>query len=976
MSHSQKNRPARRFSRRKSAIPNVRIIFSAGVRLRMSRSNDIASHLALLHEKLSLLEREAIIVTDGGQKFSLKERIAETRRDIAKLEAERAGLRPVGRDNAAARPGERFINVPGRNDFFTGREEILSRLHDTLKAEGRAAIKQAISGLGGIGKTQTAIEYAHRHAEEYACVLWTGAESESALTAGFASFAPHLGLPFLEKTDEQVAAVKGWLTQHPGWLLILDNADTPKIVADFLPSPLTGAVLLTSRATNFDALTLATATELDVLTPDEAAAFFGKRTGRTLADAETAAAKELAEELGHLPLALEQAAAFVKKNRVSFGKYLELYGTRRLAILKKSGTEAGNYRLTVETTWGLNFEQVEMASPAAADILRMSAFCAPDPIPFAVVEKGAGEISAALSEALAQAAIVNEVLSPLTDYSLITMDGEREEFSVHRLVQAVTRERLGTQDREWAERAVKATLAAFPAGDFKHWPVFERLTPHGTHLAGVIEEFGLETAEAGGLLNLCGYFLRERARYGEAKPLYERALAIAEKALGPEHPHTAMSLNNLAGVYRERGEYGKAEPLFERALAITEKSCGSNGPETAISLNSLAMLYEAQGKYTKALALAERSLAIRQEVFGSERYETAISLKNLAEIYKIQGNYVKARTFYAHALTIFEKVLGTEHPNTAKTLIGLATSYSRQGEYAKAFPLVEHALAIFEKTLGPQHPETAASLSNLAMLYEAQGEYTKAISLHERAWAIFGKTFGPEHLESALSLNNLALLYQMHGDHAKAFRFLQSALVITEEAMGACHPATATILNSLAALYCAQAEYEKAERLYERALAINEEAMGAHHPATATSLNNLAALYRERGEYGKALPLYERALVIFENVFCGHHPDVGRVLNNLGELHRAQAQYGKALPLLERALAIFEKTLGLDHPDTAKSLNHLAYFYFTQQDYKKASSLLERTLAIFEKTFGTEHPNTQNVAFGLRLLGAKMSLHK
>jgi tetratricopeptide (TPR) repeat protein len=230
----------------------------------------------------------------------------------------------------------RLVNVPARNDFFTGREEILSRLHDALKTEGRAAIKQAISGLGGIGKTATAIEYAHRHREAYSRVLWTNAESESALTAGFAGFAPHLGLPFLEKTDEQAAAVKGWLTQNRDWLLILDNADAPEIVTRFLPSRLTGAVLLTSRATNFDALTLATATELDVLTPDEAAAFFSKRTKRALVDAEAVAAGELARELGHLPLALEQAAAYVRKNQTSFVKYLDLYRARRVATLKKS----------------------------------------------------------------------------------------------------------------------------------------------------------------------------------------------------------------------------------------------------------------------------------------------------------------------------------------------------------------------------------------------------------------------------------------------------------------------------------------------------------------------------------------------------------------------------------------------------------------------------------------------------------------
>jgi esterase/lipase superfamily enzyme/Tfp pilus assembly protein PilF len=653
-------------------------------------------------------------------------------------------------------PRSRFINVPPRNGFFTGREEILSRLHETL---GTGVQNQAaLSGLGGIGKTATATEYAHRHREAYSRVLWTNAESESALTSGFAGFAPHLGLPFSEKTDEQVAAVRTWLTQNQGWLLILDNADAPEIVADFLPNPLTGAVLLTSRAANFDTLGNIDALTLEAMTATDALAFLKRRTKRpTLLESEEAAARALAEKLGHLPLALEQAAAYVAKNRVPFAKYLELYRTRQLEILKKSPPLTGDYRLTVETTWTLNFEQVEAASPAAADILRVSAFCAPEPIPFAVVEKGAAEISAALAEALAQAAIVNEVLSPLTDYSLIAMDGDREEFLVHRLVQAVTRERLGEAKRAWAERTVKATLAAFPeSGDFKHWPLLERLTPHGTHLAELIDEFGLETAEAGRLLNQCGYFLDERARYEEALPLYERALAIKEKELGAEHPDTARGLNNLAVLYFKQGEYAKAFPLQERALAIREKKLGADDPDTAQSLNNLAELYREQREYAKALPLYVRALPIFENALGAECPETAKSLNNLASLYESQGDYGKAEPLYERALAIYEKALGAEYPETARVLNNLAGLYEAQEEYAKALPLSKRVLAIYEKTLRAEHPDMAISLANLATLYESQGEYGKALPLFERALAILEKTLGKEHQKTKAVVAGLA----------------------------------------------------------------------------------------------------------------------------------------------------------------------------------------------------------------------------
>jgi tetratricopeptide (TPR) repeat protein len=623
----------------------------------------------------------------------------------------------------------RFINVPGRNDFFTGREEILSRLHATLKAEGRAAIKQAISGLGGIGKTATAIEYAHRHAEEYACVLWTNAESESALTSGFAGFAPHLGLPFLEKADDQVAAVRTWLADNPGWLLILDNADAPEVVADFLPNPLTGAVLLTSRATNFRRVGIGNPVTLEVMTEGEALAFFAKALGAEAIGAEEVeAARAVAAELGHLPLALEQAAAYITMHDVgSFWEYLRRYRELRVKIFGKVEPQAGNYQVdmetgmrhTVATTWRLNFEAVEKESAGAADILRVSAFLGSEGIPFEVIGKGAGEISEAAERATEGGAYVSEALTPLTRYSLIVRDGRRKTFDVHRLVQAVTRERLGEEERDWAERAVAAVNQAFPdVSDFYQWGASEGFLPHGTQLAGVIDEFGLETAEAARLLNQCGYFLNERARYGEALPLYERALAIREKALGAEHPWTATSLNNLAALYKAQGEYGKAEPLYERALAITEKALGAEHPSTAVSLNNLAGLYYRQRDYAKAAPLYVRALAIREKTLGKEHPDTAQSLNNVGNLYDAQGNSAKALPLLERALAIREKTLGKEHPDTAVSLNNLARLYDAQGNSAKALPLLERALAIREKKLGKAHPDTKAVAARLAAVRE------------------------------------------------------------------------------------------------------------------------------------------------------------------------------------------------------------------------------------------------------------------
>jgi tetratricopeptide (TPR) repeat protein len=425
-------------------------------------------------------------------------------------------------------------------------------------------------------------------------------------------------------------------------------------------------------------------------------------------------------------LALEQAAAYVSVRKIDFKKYLEMYRARRKDVLSQTKPIAGGATETVATIWRANFDDVEAESPAAADILRISAFFAPDDIPLELIEKGATEISESVAAAMRTALTVNDVLEPLMRYSLIHLNEANATYGVHRLLQAIMQDAMTEPERRnWAEKAVKAVDGAFPdVSDFYQWGACERFLPHGTHLAGVMDEFGLETAEAATVLNDCGHFLKERARYGAALPLLKRALAIREKALGSEHPDTAGSLNNLAELYSEQGEYGKAEPLYERALAITEKALGVEHPDMAASLNNLAALYYARGEYGKALPLFERALAIWEKALGGEHPLTATSLNNLAELYQAQREYAKALPLYERALAIWEEALGADHPETARALNNLALLYYVQGNYAKPEPLCVRALEIFEKALGPEHPLTkkcAGLLSRIRHGLDAQG---------------------------------------------------------------------------------------------------------------------------------------------------------------------------------------------------------------------------------------------------------------
>jgi tetratricopeptide (TPR) repeat protein len=437
--------------------------------------------------------------------------------------------------------------------------------------------------------------------------------------------------------------------------------------------------------------------------------------------------------------------------------------------------------------------------------------------------------------------------------------------------------------------------------------------------------------------------------YAKAEPLFQRALKIREKALGPEHPDTAKSLNILANLYSSMGDYAKAEPLLQRALKINEKALGPEHPSTATSLNNLGELYSSMGEYAKAEPLLQRALKINEKAHGPDHLFTATSLNNLANLYSSMGEYAKAEPLLQRALKINEKALGPEHPSTATGLNNLGELYSSMGDYAKAEPLLQRALKINEKALGPEHPSTALSLNNLANLYEKLGDYAKAEPLFQRALKIREKALGPEHPITALSLNDLAALYQYMGDYAKAEPLLQRALKIKEKALGPEHPITATSLNNLANLYEKLGDYAKVEPLLQRALKINEKALGPENPTTGLSVNNLAMLYQYMGDYAKAEPLYQRALKIREKALGPEHPDTGQSLNNLGELYSSMGDYAKAEPLLQRALKINEKALEPEHPDTGQSLNNLAFLYAGMGNSQEALRLAARARRIEEK---------------------------
>jgi CHAT domain-containing protein len=348
--------------------------------------------------------------------------------------------------------------------------------------------------------------------------------------------------------------------------------------------------------------------------------------------------------------------------------------------------------------------------------------------------------------------------------------------------------------------------------------------------------------------------LYQRGEYAEAAKIGERILAIREKSLGPEHPDTAASLNDLADQYVSMGDYARAEPLNQRALAIREKMLGPEHPDTAISLNNLASLHQAKGDYARAEPLYKRALAICEKTLGPEHPNTAIALDNLGGLYQIIGDYARAEPLYKRSLAISEKALGPEHPGTAMSLNNLAELYRLTGDYARAEPIHQRALAVREKVLGPEHPDTAMSLNNLAALYEEKGDYARAEPLNQRALAIREKMLGPEHPDTAISLNNLGGLYRSMGDYARAEPLLKRALAISEKALGPEHPNTASFLTNFASEQGAANKNDEAFDLFQRGLQARNRTI-ANVFQIATETQKLKFVQQSSGGYEALLSL-------------------------------------------------------------------------------------------------------------------------
>ena len=771
---------------------------------------------------------------------------------------------PPPSPRAGPAPG-RIGNLPSHHQAFTGRAELLNELHRRL-VTGRVVI---LHGLGGVGKSRIALEYAHQQRRTYSLIWWIQAETPLAATTTLAALAPRLGLDVEADQERTCRAVIEELARRDDWLLIFDGVDGPESLRPFLPGGDGGRVLITSRHPGLGSH--AHRIEVRELPHTEAVEFLLAGT----AGNDRPAAQTLARELGGLPLALAQAVAYIDQvPDVDLAGYLERH--RRSPYLFASA-QPQDYPGTVLTTWQLNLDQVSRSDPAAAQLLQLSAFLAPAvTVPRELLTAAPGVLPEPLQSACRSDLELDRAIAALYRYSLVSRSGHG--ISVHPLVQHVTRNQLpNDQTRHWVDRAVRLSQAAFPDRpiDQGAWPRATVLLPHAlTATENPLAEQVAAPATAA-LLDLMGLFLDSRGALTNARGHLEHALHIKEALHGPDAPQVAVALTNLGIVLVKSAEPGPARRLLERALEIKLARHGPEHPEVAITLTNLGNALRKLGQLSAALSAQRQALRLFEQAYGAEDPRVANVLTNFGIALNKSGRPQAARVRLERAVRIKRAHFGADHPEVAIPLTNLGNALRKLGELADSRHHLSWALDIERAAYGEEHPWVAYTLTNLGNTLRELGDLTAALAAHEQALRIKEGAFGASHHEVGVTLTNLAkVLYD------------QSHLGAARDA-------------------------------HQRALRIFTD--WSDDLWAASVRTNLGKVLREVGDLDAAGDMQRRALQTFERIYRPGHPQIAITLTNLGEVLRDRGKSPAAVDCFERAVAILRSSLGATHLATCRA---------------------------------------------------------
>jgi tetratricopeptide (TPR) repeat protein len=926
-------------------------------------------------------------------------------------------------------------NLIKHNPAFVGRVRELTELRSALvlnklgvvgAREGEVPGRATVQGLGGMGKTELALAYAHAFAWDYPGGRWQiGCEHIGDLRVALLQLAGPLKFEFTDEENRSLALgferVLREMNQRERCLLLLDNVSDGSILEpeylDRLPQNGHADLIATTRLAPRNipgSVQAQTFIAVDELPEEDAVALLRSHQphGRFPNQEEDDQAREVVRLLEGFTLAVETAGIYL--GRYATPSAIARYTERlRVELLVESEASAADPAVAVrhkekllERTLAVTFETLStkqvlvltLAALLPADQIALPWLRAIGSEKFSLLKPTSEPADNKTWQDLADFLLSLRLLQPGSDVHVVRMHRLVQELTIKGAVDAVpilepaflahVKSRADFLLEGWVQHEHRWELEPLAACA---WQWMERGSQDGTYLANqtfhplyrlgklgeaealirrVVEidekRLGEKHPDLASALNNLGQLLQHTNRLSEAEPLMRRALVIDEQSFGPNHPNVARDLNNLATLLQATNRLSEAEPLMRRALAIDEQIFGPDHPTPATDLNNLAGLLQDTNRLAEAEPLMRRVVEIYETTLAANHPDVAKALNNHAQLLRATNRLVEAEPLMRRVIEIFERCFGADHANVAIALDNLAQLLKSTNRLAEAELLMRRALEIHEQGFVPDNPDVAIDLSNLAQVLESTNRLADAEPLYRRALAIDEQSFGPDHPKVSKDLNNLALLLKITNRHFEAEPLIRRALAIDEQSFGPDHPDVARDLNTMALLFQDTNRLAEAEPLLRRALAINEQSFGPDHPLVAAALDNLAQLFHDTNRMADAEPLTRRALAIDEQSFGPDHPKVAIHLNNLARLLQDMNRFAEAEPLTRRALAIDEQNFGTDHPEVAADLSTLALLLYATNRVAEAELLIRRALAIDEQSFGADHPkvatNLNNLA--------------
>ncbi len=838
---------------------------------------------------------------------------------------------PVGAEPVTARRAEDAAliwgGVPIRNRNFTGRVVLLDRLADVLRTSSKASVlPQALHGMGGVGKTQLVTEYVYRHLDEYDLVWWIPAEQTASVLTALTQLADRLGLPTTEDRQQTARNVLDALAgANLSWLLVYDNADAPSALDQYVPTT-GGHVILTTR--NHEWAGLGRAIEVDVFERGESIELLQRRSldDRSGLRISTAEADELADKLGDLPLALEQAAAWYLATAMPVREYLALLDSHIRDLLSEG--KPANYPATVAALVTVALEQLRANAPATAQLFELFAYLGGEPVAISLLRSGKeADISEPLRATLGASIPLSRIVRDLSRYGLAKVDAAQR-IQVHRLVQRVLRESLTEEMAGQTLRNARNLLAAANPGDPDEHGELDRQREMGPHLepADMIHADDPNGRQAvldhARYLYVVGDYENSRQLAARAEVAWVAAVGIPR--LGPDGEQTLLARGQVANAYRTLGESSLAAPLVRDAYDRMRRNpdIGPRHEFTLITGTQIGADLRIAGRYSEALEFDRESLGRHREVFGPGDTYTLRAQTNLAVDLRMIGAFTEALRLDREVAEHWEDV-GRNDPRALSAYLNMARSYYGMGAYAAGLALVERWLPELQNLLVPGHSRVLLGGRIHAILLRKTGRLAEAAEVlrenHERV----EKRFGSPHEFSVAATVSYANVLRELDDLEEADRYLADALSRYKTNFGPSHPLTLVAEVNSAILNRARGEPAAARAIDERCYAELTQVLGAEHPYTVCAGASLATDHALAGEYEQAVALstgllsISRALDVAgrEERDGADHPYVLLRAVNLSHDLRALGEVEQAAALFDESLAGLRLALGSRHPE-------------------------------------------------------------